>query len=301
MHNLGELDSNLDLDKMCRNAVARSRGRVVDINIEYFGNDELLKYITDRAKQIKRLRLSCCYYVSDEALIEALAKLPLLVELDLTLCLFTTEPIEASGRTCPRLKTFKLNWQAFRFDHINPEEEVEFSDEAIAIGKNMPRLRHLQLIGNAMIDIGLKAILDGCPHLESLDLRRCLNICLKGNVWKRCVEQVKYLWLPDDPTKDYGFITGPEDERRSSSSEDCFRRGSGLGFPFDFDEDYDDDNDDGGDDYDNDYNDDDDDNDDGGDCYNSGSIAGWLDTLVDDDFTRLDTFEDDDFTRPDYF
>ena len=37
-----------DLESMCRHAVDRSHGGLVDINIEYFGTDNLLKYITDR-------------------------------------------------------------------------------------------------------------------------------------------------------------------------------------------------------------------------------------------------------------
>ncbi|XP_050368908.1 F-box protein SKIP19-like [Argentina anserina] len=41
-------DVHYDLDKMCRHAVDRSLGKVEDINVEYFGTDDLLKYITDR-------------------------------------------------------------------------------------------------------------------------------------------------------------------------------------------------------------------------------------------------------------
>jgi hypothetical protein len=37
-----------DLEKMCRLAVDRSCGQLVDIFIEYFGNDELLRHIADR-------------------------------------------------------------------------------------------------------------------------------------------------------------------------------------------------------------------------------------------------------------
>uniref|UniRef100_A0A2P2JMA8 Uncharacterized protein MANES_14G135100 n=1 Tax=Rhizophora mucronata TaxID=61149 RepID=A0A2P2JMA8_RHIMU len=49
MHNHGDLwDTEYDIDKMCRHAVDRSSGGLVDINIEYFGTDDLLRYITDR-------------------------------------------------------------------------------------------------------------------------------------------------------------------------------------------------------------------------------------------------------------
>ncbi|POO04155.1 LRR domain containing protein [Trema orientale] len=182
MYNIGESGLDMNLDRLCRLAVDRSCGQLVDITIEYF----------------------------DEGFIETIAKLPLLEELDLTLCPFSLEPLEAVGRCCTRLKSLKLNCEACNLP-IEPDEEAEINAEVFIISKNMSDLRHLQLIGNLMTNMGLQAILDGCPHLESLDLRRCLNIDLKGDLGKRCFEQIKYLRLPNDSTKDYGFITGPED------------------------------------------------------------------------------------------
>ena len=37
-----------DLEKMCRNAVDRSQGQLVDLSIEFFGTDNLLNYIAER-------------------------------------------------------------------------------------------------------------------------------------------------------------------------------------------------------------------------------------------------------------
>lgn len=47
--------------------------------------------------------------------------------------------------------------------------------------------------------------LDGCPHLESLDICLRLNVNLIGILEKRCKEQIKYLLLPYDPSDDYSF------------------------------------------------------------------------------------------------
>ncbi|GJX46178.1 putative F-box/LRR-repeat protein 23 [Tanacetum coccineum] len=70
---------------------------------------------------------------------------------------------------------------------------------AIAIGKNLHELRHLELIGNGMTNIGLEAILDGCRHLESLDLCICFYVSLKPTgLWKRCLRQIKYLKYPEN-------------------------------------------------------------------------------------------------------
>lgn len=48
MQNGGHALHRNKLDMMCRHAVDRSSGNLVDINIEYFGTDELLEYITHR-------------------------------------------------------------------------------------------------------------------------------------------------------------------------------------------------------------------------------------------------------------
>jgi len=85
--------------------------------------------------------------------------------------------------------------------------EYDDNDEAFVIAKYMPGLRHLQLIGNKMTNVGLVALLDGCPQLESLDIRRCLNVNLVGTLGKRCKEQIKYFRLPHDATDDYPFQT----------------------------------------------------------------------------------------------
>ena len=96
-----------------------------------------------------------------------------------------------------------------------------FDDDygALAIAKNMPKLRYLQLIGNGVrvTSDGLQAILDGCPHLKSVDLRKCFNVTLSGNLGKICAEQIKNLQHPNDSTHDYGlraeiFDFGPIDE-----------------------------------------------------------------------------------------
>ncbi|XP_062096288.1 F-box protein SKIP19-like [Humulus lupulus] len=210
MRNRGDRDLGFDLEKMCRNVVDRSCGQLVDINIEHFGDDELLQHITASSSRIKRLRFACWYYVSDEGLVEAIEKLPLLEELDLTHCKFSEGFIEALGRSCPHFKTLKLNTQAYKFSDMDPDEEHDFNMDVIAIGKNLPGLRHLQLIGSWMTNMGLEAILDGCRNLESLDLRRCLNINLKGSLGKRCAEQIKLLRLPYDSLKDYGYIADPD-------------------------------------------------------------------------------------------
>ncbi|KAL5773948.1 hypothetical protein ACOSP7_011505 [Xanthoceras sorbifolium] len=200
MHNLGDsFDMNFDLEKICRVAIDRSNGNLSCINLEYFGNDELLHYIADRSSNLKNLRLVFCYSISDRGLIDCIGKFPLLEELDLSYCSLSIESLEAVGHCCPLLKSLKLNIQGSRYPVI------ECDEEALVIGKYMHELRHLQLFGNRLTNSGLEAILNGCPHLESLDLRQCFNVNLEGNLEKRCFGQIKDLRRPNDSTSDYEF------------------------------------------------------------------------------------------------
>nr|UYD39291.1 F-box protein SKIP19-like protein [Tilia miqueliana] len=213
MHNLGEVwDMDYDPEKMCVHAVDRSCGHLIDINLEYFGSDDLLIHIAERSSHLKRLRLVSCYNISDEGLSEAALKLHFLEELEISYCFILKNALETIGRCCPHLKSFKFNVQGCRRFHL------ESDDEALAIAQTMPELRHLQLFGNKLTNVGLQAILDGCPHLESLDLRQCFNVSLGRNLEKRCVERIKNLRRPNDSTHDYEFNSEVHDTW--SSDED---------------------------------------------------------------------------------
>ncbi len=150
------------------------------------------------SSQLRRVRLVSCNDISDGGLSEAAAKLPLLEELELSLCSLSKDPLVAVGHCCPLLKSLKLFHGRYRLPFI-----VFYDEEVLAIAENMPELRHLQLVGNKLTNDGLQAILDGCPHLESLDLRKCYNVTLSGNLGRRCTEGIKNLRLPNDSTDDY--------------------------------------------------------------------------------------------------
>ncbi|KAK7332155.1 hypothetical protein VNO80_28903 [Phaseolus coccineus] len=88
-------------------------------------------------------------------------------------------------------------------DVANKLPQLEELD--MSTSNTMPGLRHLQLFGNKLTNDGLLAILDCCPHLESLDLRQCFNVKLGGSLSKRCAEQIKDLRIPYNPTDEYPF------------------------------------------------------------------------------------------------
>ncbi|KAM3266486.1 putative F-box/LRR-repeat protein 22 [Capsicum annuum] len=158
---------------VCREGVDRSQGELVDIRIDFFATKELLVYVANRVGVVK--------------------KLPLLEELSLTNTDITPKGIEALGLSCPRLKSFELNNICCS---VKPGNQRNV--EALAISKSLPALSHLHLIRNSMTNIGLEAILDGCPNLESLDLRGCFNVSLDKILSSRISKQIKDVKYPRD-------------------------------------------------------------------------------------------------------
>ncbi|KDP34970.1 hypothetical protein JCGZ_09258 [Jatropha curcas] len=210
-----ELD--YDIEKMCKYAVDRSCGGLIDINIEYFATDDLLSYIADR---------------------EAVRKFPLLEELAILSC-SSEKALEVVGHCCPLLRSLKVN------DRAHKDFHTECNLEALIIAENFPHLHHLQILGNRLTNEGLQAILNGCPHLESLDLRKCFNIRTVGDLGKRCAEQIKDLRWPYDPTPisdDYPFSESSDEEDYDASifSSLSWSDGPYGGDHYDFYDDFDD-------------------------------------------------------------
>ncbi|XP_060192280.1 F-box protein SKIP19-like [Lycium barbarum] len=235
-----------DLTKMCQIAVDRSQGQLLEIKIKDFGDDKLLDYISQRSSQLRHIRLVCCEYISDQGLAAVAKNFPLLEELHIYLSVISTVGIEALGRSCSQLKSFTLNdcgFRGFRRDRMR-NLQINVNDQALAIAANMPELRRLALFGNNMTNEGLCAILDGCPRLESLDLRHCYSIDLKGDLGTRCRQQIIDMKCPYDSTHDYEFINRIYDY---GSSDDEYPSGlseagvSDYFYDYDFDDfDYDD-------------------------------------------------------------
>ncbi|GJV91025.1 putative F-box/LRR-repeat protein 23 [Tanacetum coccineum] len=180
------------------------------------------KAIIVQSSQLKRLAIIYSFGEICGAWCDVLKKFPLLEELSLyTTDFLLEEDIEAAGRYCPLLKTLRVNQNAL-FNVENHESITSQNAIAIAIGKTLPALRHLELIGNNMSNIGLKAILNGCCHLETLDLRKCLYVDLKGDMGKECVKQIKNLKLPDDSLEDCPHIHEDVGEPWNVSSNSRF-------------------------------------------------------------------------------
>ncbi|XP_071729277.1 putative F-box/LRR-repeat protein 9 [Rutidosis leptorrhynchoides] len=212
MHSSTRYHNLSTLTKMCKHVVDRSQGQLVDIVIPEVETSEVLPYVADRARQLKRLRIYCdLSYSCIKILAEALKKFPLLEELMIKYYTdFSKEVIESAARNCPLLKTLIVDQDrpyGIRDVYLPLNDEI-----VVAIGENLHELRHLQLFNNGISNIDLKAIMDGCHQLESLNLSLCWNIDLKGDVVKRCSEQIKHLTLPSHSRLfTFYVVSDPED------------------------------------------------------------------------------------------
>ncbi|KAJ9560255.1 hypothetical protein OSB04_005415 [Centaurea solstitialis] len=181
---------------MCKHAVDRSQGQLIDITIGHFGwfsDVEMLQYVADRSSKLRRLKVKTYNSFWCRSLAESLKQFPLLEEFSFHSHHIPKE-VETVACFCPLLKTLKLNKGKNTFGGT-----VASCDKmAITIGENLHELENLELIGNQMSNNGLQVILDGCRHLKSLDLRMCRFIDLKGQMGKRCSQQIKCLKLPND-------------------------------------------------------------------------------------------------------
>ncbi|KAJ4816014.1 RNI-like superfamily protein [Rhynchospora pubera] len=178
-------------------AVNWSAGRLEEFSAEEFGTYDLLQYITDSASNLKCIRLIRSH-VEESELEKLIKRWLLLEEIELTRHWCSPELCEAIGLLCPRLKHFRLNELYFGCGSNKKNLIANY------IGKTMPNLRSLQLIGSSMTEEGLHAILEGCPQLESLDIRNCDNLTINQRIQSE-LERIKILRLPNDSTIDYKF------------------------------------------------------------------------------------------------
>ncbi|KAH6771887.1 hypothetical protein C2S52_005383 [Perilla frutescens var. hirtella] len=133
---------------ICRIAVDRSQGQLINLTIENFGDDDLLCYIALRSSELRRLTICCgaSYHISGTALSRAVTHFPDLEELYiLTPFHFEDGELETIGVACPKLKSFTLN-RSYSLGN----------KDALSIAKHMPNLWHLRLLGSDMNNDGLE-------------------------------------------------------------------------------------------------------------------------------------------------
>lgn len=131
------------------------------------------------------MRLFGCPAISEKEFSDAVRKLSRLEKLDITYNVnIANESLEVLGQACPLLKSLKLA-------NLNYEKVFCADDVPSVIAETMSGLYHLDIVGYNFTDHGLLAIIDGCPLLESHDIKGCDISGLSHSLKKRCFQQIK--------------------------------------------------------------------------------------------------------------
>ncbi|XP_047949534.1 putative F-box/LRR-repeat protein 9 [Salvia hispanica] len=185
---------------LVRRAVDLSQGQLQNLKLGVWYLYGLLDYVADRSCQLRSLTVVQCdddYHL--RRLIMGIEKQPQLEELHLMMNpMITSNEFETIGIACPMLKSF--SYHNCHSKDSDFSEGLAFSEHVKAIGKTMPNLRHLRLCEHRMGYEGLEAILEGCPHLKSLDLRLCsaFEKFYYYSGQRRSARERKDLWLHTD-------------------------------------------------------------------------------------------------------
>ncbi|KAM0858901.1 hypothetical protein ACQ4PT_047573 [Festuca glaucescens] len=206
--------------KMAKVAIDRSDGRMESFWAQKFVSSELLDYIASRGKSLKSIRLIAPGYFWDDedAVARLAAKCPMLEEIEYS---HQKQPgyfFKQIGAARPELKRLRIHMDWYDSDAIkhemmmkqrqndddDEEEEEEpyeawearHNEEAFAIAENLHELWLLQLAGNSLTKKGVYAILEGCPHLECLDLTDCGHLKVDDELVARCAT-INHVWLPE--------------------------------------------------------------------------------------------------------
>lgn len=149
----------------------------------------------DRCSNLRCLTLTDDNPISSFAFAEAVKKFPQLEELHLITKLpLNAKDVETIGISCPFLQSFTYDAHQALFGWCSQSQDR--GRVALAIGKTMPNLHSLRLVADVIDNKGLEAIHDGCPLLESLDIQKCYDLDLGGDLLERCLKQIKDLRLP---------------------------------------------------------------------------------------------------------
>lgn len=203
--------------QMAKVAIDRSDGRMESFWAQKFVTSELLNYIASRCNSLKSIRLIGAYYFWDDedVVIKLAAKCPMLEEIEYSGQKLLWDFFKGIGAVRPALKRLRvcLPWydsdsikREMRMEqqHHDEEEEEEepyeawearHNEEAFTIAESLHELRLLQMAGYGLTKKGVYAILEGCPHLEFLDLRECGHLQVDAELKARCAN-IKHVRLP---------------------------------------------------------------------------------------------------------
>ncbi|TVU02052.1 hypothetical protein EJB05_52418, partial [Eragrostis curvula] len=201
-----------DMDTAVYDAVDRSAGQMEAFSGPW--DDELLVYLGDRAPSLKSLHLSYDDDATDEILMLAIKKFPLLEDLDISPPFYDLSAadklFESVCKACPLLKNLKIKFIPPPYFDFDEAILMECVDGDIYRTPMMRELRSLELLNYVFSKEQLTAILDNCPLLESLRITGHQVDEMDAQLQEKCA-RVKHLTIP--------FYTTEKDSGHSDSSD----------------------------------------------------------------------------------
>ncbi|KAH9320895.1 hypothetical protein KI387_015534 [Taxus chinensis] len=173
------------IDKMVKVAVDCSGENLRELHVRHC-SDESLAYLAQRCPNVQRLSIKACQNVTDMSVCRIASGCPKIEELDISYCHnISCASLEKIGANCKYLTTIKRNMlnslDPSEHRGVVPTEYVRMAplsgdEEAAVFVKSVPNLKHLEMKFSKLSPKGLKALVDGCPNLEHLDLFGCSNL-----------------------------------------------------------------------------------------------------------------------------
>ncbi|KAL5698179.1 hypothetical protein ACHQM5_029251 [Ranunculus cassubicifolius] len=176
--------------KILHEAVDRSCGELVEIFIgEPWCRNMFLNYVVRKSKSLRVLRLAMLAAISEDALMKAFKKLPLLEEFEMSNSVCDSCLLEELGRSCPQFKHLRLYKSSLGYKPSCKVLELN-------IAKYLPQLQGLSFTQMWISNTGLRAILKRCSLLEDLDFRQCCTSGLKEDLQKKCLDKFRNFQPP---------------------------------------------------------------------------------------------------------
>ncbi|CAO2176182.1 unnamed protein product [Urochloa humidicola] len=162
---------------MAKVAIDRSDGRMESFRAQLFVTSELLDYIVSRFA----------------------SKCPLLEEIELSHQKMLPELIRHIGSVHPKLKHLRISLPSMYLNGVCSDYDESWDDmkneEAFAISESLHELRFLTMEGRCLSNKGVYAIIEGCPHLEFLDMTKCCDVVLDDKL-RACCTKIKQVFFP---------------------------------------------------------------------------------------------------------
>nr|XP_043630925.1 F-box protein FBW2-like [Erigeron canadensis] len=182
------------VDLVVKKLVRRSKCSVQRLSTYRIGESGFF-FIAHCGRFLKELEIPMSG-ITDQMVSKHIKPLPNLTLLDISYCYnITSKGIAAFGNQCHSLVHLKRNMPPI-------EDNLPFDDsEAITIASTMPHLQHIELCCGQFGDSGLFEMLHKCKSLTHLDILKCWNVELNGDLAEIC-ERLQHFQSPWDEFSD---------------------------------------------------------------------------------------------------